>query len=896
MTPVPPSGARFVWVLIRMSGRQFLNRLGFLLRGRRKKGSRDGSAPRTATPGKRSLRWIIYPLVALLFVPQGLLVSAQVLRRFVAAAREVAGPSDHVEVRPLTFARLKDLEAESLAPGGATRSEAQLREELRGLFKQELLLRGELGPRSWKGGQPGSPGVLEIPPEQAGEVDRLTERFLGSGSRAFRARWEALEIAAGFHALRETEEVQFLRLATTFLTLFLALLWISGLGTANQDLGRVEWSFEWLFWFPVSSGTLFAARVFEYSVVTVFPWFSICPFLIVLYWTADWGWYAVPLGLGVTASFCCMLGALRAAVETWLRKRCTLSRIKNIQALCTGVGLIGLYALLYLGVGRGGTPSWFLAAARGATALIDWTPVGLAVQLAASNHEFSFVLVLGVACAVSAGLAILAAVTLCVRVTADGLLRDGGGPYQGARGGERRRAAIEGGGRGRAPLGPMVRRELRRLLRDRNFFVQTLIVPAAVLGFQLALNPGMLRAGESNPSHGAMIAFGIGAYVLMTGAFTILTSEEGGLWLLYTFPRELSAVFRQKAVLWAAISFLYTSVALALLLLQKQGPGLPGLLPGAQALVGIVLYAYIATAFGMLAVDPLETSPQRRVNPAYIYLYMLTASLYGYGIYAADLWSRIVTVILTVLLAAALWQKVRERLPYLLDPTASPPPALLAADGLLAGFAFFALQGVLSILLALAMPGQPGPVLTIAFGAAGAVVAVFSLYLSWRARVPRVLEAFALRAPPGARWRLPAACGLGACAGAVAGLLGLLYLIGAQGIPVLRETFESHRVLADAQPAGFHVWIAVLAVGLAPLFEELIFRGMIFRGLRRTASPALAALGSAAIFAVVHPAYSALPVFGLGLAAAIVLEITGLLWAPVAAHMVYNAIVIFLQG
>ena len=65
-------------------------------------------------------------------------------------------------------------------------------------------------------------------------------------------------------------------------------------------------------------------------------------------------------------------------------------------------------------------------------------------------------------------------------------------------------------------------------------------------------------------------------------------------------------------------------------------------------------------------------------------------------------------------------------------------------------------------------------------------------------------------------------------------------------------------------------WLPALAVLAAPLFEEFIFRGLIFGGLRRIASPVTAALASAAIFAIVHPPMSVVPVFVLGIAAALV--------------------------
>jgi membrane protease YdiL (CAAX protease family) len=65
--------------------------------------------------------------------------------------------------------------------------------------------------------------------------------------------------------------------------------------------------------------------------------------------------------------------------------------------------------------------------------------------------------------------------------------------------------------------------------------------------------------------------------------------------------------------------------------------------------------------------------------------------------------------------------------------------------------------------------------------------------------------------------------------------------------------------------------------------------------MRRSLYPALAIVASAALFALVHPAVSVIPVFGLGLATAFCFERTGLLLAPIIAHMTYNTCVILLN-
>ena len=95
----------------------------------------------------------------------------------------------------------------------------------------------------------------------------------------------------------------------------------------------------------------------------------------------------------------------------------------------------------------------------------------------------------------------------------------------------------------------------------------------------------------------------------------------------------------------------------------------------------------------MFGANPLAQEVQRKIRPSHAYLYLLLSSLYTYAIYATSLWQRGGLLILTLLLALALWQKARDRLPYLLDPTAAPPPRVSLADGMLAALLFFVRAG-----------------------------------------------------------------------------------------------------------------------------------------------------------------------------------------------------------
>ena len=89
---------------------------------------------------------------------------------------------------------------------------------------------------------------------------------------------------------------------------------------------------------------------------------------------------------------------------------------------------------------------------------------------------------------------------------------------------------------------------------------------------------------------------------------------------------------------------------------------------------------------------------------------------------------------------------------------------------------------------------------------------------------------------------------------------------------------------------AFRIVLAAIVVLGAPLFEEPLFRGIMFRGFA-TAMPQWAAMTlSGAIFALVHVnAASFLPLCFLGIAFAVLYRRTGTLLAPMLAHALFNA-------
>ena len=222
-------------------------------------------------------------------------------------------------------------------------------------------------------------------------------------------------------------------------------------------------------------------------------------------------------------------------------------------------------------------------------------------------------------------------------------------------------------------LSPIQARELRLLGRDRNFLVQTLVLPVVILGAQILFNaPGSAFAsGLDSPELVAAAAFGIGAYALMFSAFQALNAEGPALWILTAsrIPWRKSCARRPyfgARSAWATRLPCWGWVSSSIRFLASAARMM------AVVLSGLPIFAMIGASLGVFACDPLAQMVQRRLRPSYVYLYMLLASLYVYAIYASSIWQRTGLIVLTGLLGMALWQKARDHLPICSIPTHRP--------------------------------------------------------------------------------------------------------------------------------------------------------------------------------------------------------------------------------
>lgn len=93
-------------------------------------------------------------------------------------------------------------------------------------------------------------------------------------------------------------------------------------------------------------------------------------------------------------------------------------------------------------------------------------------------------------------------------------------------------------------------------------------------------------------------------------------------------------------------------------------------------------------------------------------------------------------------------------------------------------------------------------------------------------------------------------------------------------------------------------FMSFLSVGIvAPIAEEFIFRGAIFRNLKRLSPIKVAIVIQAVIFSAYHMnIIQAVPTLILGLNAGFVLYYTGSMWAPIIIHMGNNLLSVILSN
>ena len=109
----------------------------------------------------------------------------------------------------------------------------------------------------------------------------------------------------------------------------------------------------------------------------------------------------------------------------------------------------------------------------------------------------------------------------------------------------------------------------------------------------------------------------------------------------------------------------------------------------------------------------------------------------------------------------------------------------------------------------------------------------------------------------------------------------------------LQQTVKTYQ---EASAVTVRIMIAISAIIIAPVAEEIVFRGYIYTATKRFSNRFFAAILSSLLFGVVHFNISAfIPLVFLALLLTIAYELSGSIWAPISIHALFNASTILFQ-
>jgi membrane protease YdiL (CAAX protease family) len=658
-----------------------------------------------------------------------------------------------------------------------------------------------------------------------------------------------------------------------------AIAVFSALAGPRHKLGQVEWDIPWLLTFPIRTKAVYFAKLITLTCTSFTILILMTTVLSVIYWCRGFGlhsfWIAAYFSL--IASLC--ISGIKTLIETFLMKFFKPGRLRNIQAVLTVISVSLMLGLFSVILTYNAAP--VIRTAEKLPSEILYIPTSWPLLICLDQYP---------AAAVIGGGLIGAAVfsILCVQA-ASWLIRKGavteGGPYTS------RRTAKKSGSR-RMLFRGVLGKDIRLLFQDRTFLVQTIIMPLLFFCYMALIHLDTLpKLANQNFNVIGSIAFGLGAYALLTGSIHVLRIEQNSLWLIFTFPHRIDRIFIKKALLWTAISLLYPLIFL-LIMIPKLGFDLMAIPVLIFVVCGLITYSFIGAGLGILGTNVMEQDPAKRIHASYIYLFMLLAAGYGGALLIDSTWNHFVHLVFAATLAVAIWQKISDSIRYILDPTEKPVPRLGIATGIFAVFGFFIIQSLVYLIGSAAEPHFRGIVgILISYIISGCTVVAFTSYHFWRKKVTNVLALTGIRAH-GKVLSVESSLKIGFAAGLITGGIGVLYIFILKNIRFLNyyleKAYNTNRFDDFESVAG----ILLLAVLAAPLFEEYIFRGLLFRSVQRSYPLRIAILSSAVLFAAVHPIISFIPVFILGISTAVVFNISGRLITPIVAHMVYNAIAI----
>jgi ABC-2 type transport system permease protein len=659
--------------------------------------------------------------------------------------------------------------------------------------------------------------------------------------------------------------------------LYILLISVSALcltvGTMSRNLSQNDPALAWLFQFPVSRQTVFLSKLGEYTVVNFAG-----PIAALLAAMLAWGTGAT-FGMGLVFVFAVGLAtalntaSIRLIAELFLMQCCSRKTRGAVVSTVAAIGSCGLLFASYFG-NAAPTTRMFLWVADRVPNVLYWNPLSLGIGSTHLANGFGILwwIVNGVICLALATIAVV----WSTRMTAFGLASALDAVPAAAR-----KSTIESASGG--ILSGLVWKELLQLRRQPEFLFQVLSAPLAV-GFLLYIrNPDQfLRIAGGDVAALCVSVFAVTSYLLIVAGGAVLRSELRTLWFLQCQPRPLADCLRIKARIWAGLA-----ITMSVALTAAVGV----FVPGSRTELAIrfpflmaFLWLLAEISFGLLALGATVLNEQTvRFHRLMWVVPMLICTQCGATLYRGSLWDEFGVLAVLIVLSMAVRQRQLTDLAWLSEPVENPPVRLDVLHVLLALFAFITCRDFVTGLLASA--SLTAPTVTATAYLVGAFI-VWGIATVWMRRTGRLLPRLAQNGP--------------ALKPIIAGL-SVTCLVGLALVGVLRHSSEATLTRAyfrlpetwTSDDRGHWLFLATIVL-VAPIFEEWLFRGLLYRNLRQNWGIVTSVAISTLLFTAIHPMASSLGVLTLAVVTALVFERTGRLWASMAVHAGYNAFIVAL--
>jgi hypothetical protein len=722
---------------------------------------------------------------------------------------------------------------------------------------------------------------------RGGNVDAVERQLTASVVRAGSRNLVSVDADSGLTGTAVTSLAAGIFGSAVFLWWF-AMVVCQGEGLELDLQRRRHPMWEWLLSHPVGAGAVFFAEML--APIAVNPIYWSAPLFIGILYGISQG-----LGAGIVGAF--LIGIPLTIAAACAGKALEIGAILRLPARSRGAAIgimswFGYASMIALFFGSSAAP-WIVEHAGqwvDAGSSARWSLIGLV--LGEADRQFSFVRGMLFCWAVS-----IATIAVAVIFSARSIRNGLSGAFASDR------LPVRKAGKASFGRDPLYRKEYLWFARDRSAIVQTILIPLTVAGFQLFNMRGLLKHAEDSWNYLSGAAIFFGTYFLWILGPKSLMSEGSALWIALTWPRGLESVLKAKAWLWAMIA---SALVLAILLADCW------LFPSKIGMIALVAVGWFVFARSMseksvtLITVVSESGEAQPVPSGRRWAAQLGMLSFAVGVCTQQWNLAIVGVVYSWITAAAMWENLRARLPYLYDPWSEElpkPPTLMHAM-----VAISILIECASIITAVVygFVGKSGMAAAQGLGYAVCAVAVsigVSHFLERRGVPPERIwcwrdedpaedsnESWVQRYIAGnwseARWLI-----YGLAGGLVLALFAHLYLMALTLFPGAAEAINATKHQMQTVP-GMRTAYAIIGIGFAPLAEEYLFRGLVFRTLHQQWGGAKAIFGAAAFFAIYHPPLAWVPVAMVGATNCVLFKKSGRLAPAVLLHMGYNTVVI----